>query len=97
MSQESWRRTRSLWAWTSRASFLEEVGMELAFPGMQKGKDKILKSMEQTLSQQRLPSYTWAAHLNQYANAFKVGTSTHILWMKKQRSRKIWDLLKFSW
>lgn len=57
--------------------------MELGFPGMQKGKDKILKSMEQTLSQQMLPSYTWAAHLNQYANVFKAGTSTHVLCMKK--------------
>lgn len=57
--------------------------MELAFPGMQKGKDKILKSMEQTLSQQMLPSYTWAAHLNQYENAYKLGTSTYMLWMKK--------------
>lgn len=57
--------------------------MELAFLGMQKGKDKILKSMEQTLSQQMLPSYTWAAHLNQYENAFKLGTSTYMLWMKK--------------
>lgn len=29
----SWRRARSLWARISRASRLEGVGMELAFPG----------------------------------------------------------------